>query len=65
MGETPTPPRDIITEVQELLVSFGLPALIIIVCALLLWAGIDGDVKAILAIAAGWIFKSAYSKAKS
>jgi hypothetical protein len=51
-------------DIREILVDFGLPALIIITCVILLATGIDGEVKSILALAAGWIFKSGYKKAK-
>ena len=49
-------------DLRELLVDFGLPVIIIITCALLLALHIDGEVKSILALAAGWVFKSGYSK---
>ena len=55
----------LLDDIRELLVNFGLPVIIIIVCALLLWKGIDGEVKSILAIAAGWVFKSGYTQIKS
>lgn len=51
-------------DIRELLVDFGLPFLIIITCGVLLISGIDGEVKSILALAAGWIFKSGYKKVK-
>lgn len=31
--------------------------MIIIICALLLWHGLNGEVKSILALAAGWAFR--------
>ena len=41
-----------------------LVALVIIVCMVLLLTGIDGEVKAILALAAGWIFRRGYTTIK-
>jgi len=58
------PKESTIDDIRELLVDFGLPVIIIIVCALLLAFNIDGEVKSILALAAGWIFKSGYQKTK-
>jgi len=43
---------------RDILIDFGLPALIIIICFVLLMTGKNGEVKAILTLAAGWIFKS-------
>lgn len=53
-----------IDDIRELAVDFGLPALILIICATLLFKGKDGEVKAIMALAAGWVFKSGYTKTK-
>ncbi len=55
--------ESVVDDIRELLVDFGLPALIIGICAWLLASGIDGEVKSILAMAAGWIFKSGYGRA--
>jgi hypothetical protein len=38
--------------------AFILPAILILGCLGLLYSGKDGEVKAILAVAAGWLFKS-------
>jgi hypothetical protein len=54
-----------IDAVREILVDFGLPVLIILVCLVLLLTGRDGEVKTMLTLAAGWIFKSGYSRKKS
>ncbi len=64
MSEQPKPDNQL-DDIREILTDFGLPVLIIIVCAILLITGIDGEVKSILALAAGWIFKSGYTKASS
>lgn len=57
-------PDSHLDDMRELLVSFGLPALLIVVCLILLVTGIDGEVKSILAVAAGWIFRSGYKTAR-
>ena len=49
---------------KDILISFGLPALVIISCVVLLMTGQDGEVKAILAMASGWLFKSGYTQTK-
>ena len=61
---TPTPDSKL-DDIREILMDFGLPVIIIIVCLILLLTGRDGEVKAILAMAAGWIFKSGYTRAKN
>ena len=53
-----------IDDIRDLAVDFGLPALILIICAVLLLTGKDGEVKSIMTLAAGWVFKSGYSKVK-
>lgn len=40
------------------LIDFGLPALVIVSCVVLIICGHNGEVKSILAMAAGWLFKS-------
>ena len=50
---------------KDILIDFGLPALIIILAFILLVTGVNSEVKSILAIAAGWIFKSGYAKKTS
>jgi len=52
-------------EIRTFCVEFALPVFILTICAVLLLTGIDGEVKTILAGAAGWIFKSGYSKRKA
>ena len=49
-------------DIRELCVDFGLPALVIGITAALLLTGRDGEVKTILAMAAGWLFKSGYTR---
>jgi len=63
-----TPPNDrteLIDEVRELLVDFVLPALILLLCFILIETGKDGEVKSIMTLAVGWIFKSGYARRKS
>lgn len=43
-------------------IDFGLPALVIIISGMLLMTGRDHEVKTILAMAAGWLFKSGYTR---
>ena len=50
--------------IRDTLIDFGLPALLIVVCTILILTGKDGEVKSILAMAAGWIFKSGVQKRK-
>jgi len=57
-------PVSCLDEIKQILVDFGLPALIIIVSMVLLLTGVDGEIKTVLALAAGWMFKSGYTKAK-
>lgn len=58
----PTP--DKMAELTALAVNFGLPAIIIIICAIMMACHIDGEVKAVFALAAGWIFKSGLEAGK-
>ena len=46
-------------ETRLILIEFVLPAILLLGCLGLLFAGIDSEVKAILAVAAGWLFHSA------
>lgn len=41
---------------KEILIDFGIPAMLIIGAFVLLGYGIDGEVKSILIMAAGWSF---------
>jgi hypothetical protein len=50
---------------KDLLIDFGLPVLLILVFFILLLCGIDGEVKSLLAIAAGWVFKSGITRVKN
>jgi len=45
---------------RDILVDFGLPAILIICTTVLLACRIDGEVKTILVLAAGWLFRSGY-----
>ncbi len=63
MSENPTPDSKI-DDIRELCTDFGLPALILVICAILLLTGKDGEVKAIMTLAAGWIFKSGITKVR-
>lgn len=44
---------------RDILIDFGLPLVIITFAFVLLLTGIDGEVKSILTIAAGWAFHGA------
>lgn len=57
--------KSTIDSIRDILVDFGLPVFILSICAVLLLTGSDGEVKAILALAAGWIFKSGYTRKKT
>jgi len=41
---------------KEILIDFGIPVILILGCLVLLGLGIDGEVKSILTMAAGWTF---------
>ncbi|OGO29976.1 MAG: hypothetical protein A2Z29_04730 [Chloroflexi bacterium RBG_16_56_11] len=45
-------------------VGFILPLIVILAATILLLTGIDGEVKTILAMSAGWLFKSGYTARK-
>lgn len=49
---------------KDILIDFGLPALLLTFCFVLLLTGRNGEVKAIIAVAAGWLFNSGYHKVK-
>lgn len=50
---------------KDILISFVIPALVLVICAGLLIAGIDGEVKTAFALAIGVILKGVYSYSKS
>jgi len=47
---------------KEILIDFGLPALVLVICFVLVMCGQNGEVKSIMAMATGWIFKSGYQR---
>lgn len=47
---------------RELLIDFGIPAMLIVGSFLLLGLGIDSEVKAVLAMAAAWAFHGAVAR---
>jgi len=51
--------------IKSFCVDFVLPAMVLVICTVLLVSGIDGEVKTILAGAAGWLFKSGYARHKA
>jgi len=48
--------------IRDVLIDFGLPVVLIGCATFLLVTGIDGEVKSILLMAAGWIFHSGYTR---
>jgi hypothetical protein len=50
---------------KDIFISFVTPALVLLVCAGLLIAGVDGEVKTAFALAIGVILKGCYSYSKS
>lgn len=50
--------------VKSFCMDFVLPALVLTMCFVLLITGRDGEVKTIMAGAAGWLFKSGYARRK-
>jgi len=49
---------------KEKLVDLIIPLVLIVGSFVLLTQGIDGEVKTILTLAAGWVFRVIYQKAK-
>lgn len=47
---------------KDILIDFGIPVLMIAGCFTLLIMGIDGEVKSVLLLAAGWTFRSGYTR---
>ena len=54
----------VIDDIRQFCVTFGLPSLILVLCFILLMTGRDGEVKTIMTLAAGWIFKSGFTEVK-
>ena len=52
-------------EMRDILIDFVLPAMIIVICFVLLMTGKNGEVKSILTLAAGWIFKSGIQRKRT
>lgn len=50
---------------KDILIDFGLPALVLVMLFILLLTGIDGEVKALFATVIGWIIKSGVSRVRS
>jgi len=50
---------------KDILIDFVLPTLLIMICFVLILCGQNGEMKSILAVSAGWLFKSGYSKKSS
>jgi hypothetical protein len=55
---TPTPPKTDMSDIYQLLVGFGLPVILLLILSGLMIAGIDGEVKTLMAAVVGWIIKS-------
>ena len=51
-------------DLKGLLIDFGLPLVVMLMCFLLIWTGKDSEVKSVFLMAAGWVFKSGYVKSK-
>ena len=51
-------------EIMDLCVGFGLPVILLIILAGLMFGGIDGEVKTLMAAVVGWIIKSGFSYRK-
>lgn len=47
---------------RETIIDFGLPAVIILGCFLLLFTGHDSEIKSILTLACGWVCKAGYTR---
>lgn len=51
-------------DIREILVDFGLPFTVLLITGVLLLTGRDSEVKTIFAAAAGWLFKSGYTRTR-
>lgn len=58
----PTTPKSTLDDIRELLIDFGLPCLVLLITGILLFCGKDSEIKTIFAAAAGWLFKSGYTR---
>ncbi len=45
-------------DLKDILIDFGIPVLILVMCFVLMVTGIDGDVKTTFAGAVGWLLAS-------
>jgi hypothetical protein len=63
MSEQPKPDSTL-DDIREFCIDFVLPVIIIVICAVLIFTGKDSEVKSIMTLAAGWIFKSGITRAK-
>ena len=50
---------------KDILIDFGLPALVLTLCFVLLMTGHDGEVKVMMAGAVTWLIKSGYTRNKA
>jgi hypothetical protein len=57
-------PPSTLDDIREICIDFGLPVIILVVCGFLIFTGKDSEVKSIMTLAAGWIFKSGYTKGR-
>ncbi len=48
-------------DLKGLLIDFGLPLIVMVMCFALIWTGKDSEVKSVFLMAAGWVFKSGYT----
>ncbi|MBI2869386.1 MAG: hypothetical protein HYX96_06140 [Chloroflexi bacterium] len=56
--------QNTIVQLRDLLVDFGLPALVLVITGLLILSGRDSELKTVFVMAAGWLFKSGYTRTK-
>lgn len=49
---------------RDILIDFGLPALILVMLFVLMLTGIDSEVKTLMAAVVGWIINSGVSKTR-
>lgn len=49
-------------DIREFCVDFGIPVLVLLILAILLGVGIDGEVKTLFAGVVGWLIKSGVSR---
>ena len=62
---TPPNPDSKLDDIREFCIDFGLPVVVLVICAVLMGLGIDSEIKTLFAGVVGWIIKSGVSRSKT